>query len=126
MLLQKLLHQQPLINQQWFPSYIQYLQILVFFLLGAFSGLYICAFEVVRDYLYYKSNKDGYIFAFSLPIYGIMGYYSFNTIFDLLPIVSSIIDGFSLKKKRNNSNNIGMRLVMSKKRKKMRYKLKRG
>ena len=27
-----------------------------YYLLGAYSGLFICVFEVLRDYLYYKTN----------------------------------------------------------------------
>ena len=33
-----------------------------YFLLGAYSGLFICMFEVLRDSLYYKTDADDYIF----------------------------------------------------------------
>ncbi len=72
-----------------------------YYLLGAYSGLYICIFEVARDYLYYKSDIDEKIYFSTIPIYIIFGVISYKGIFDLLPIVSSLIDGYSLTKKRN-------------------------
>ena len=84
---------------------------------GSYSGLFICCFEVIRDFLYYKTNWDDYIFYGSIPvyiIYGIIGFASFVGVFpvcssiidfasfvDVLPICSSIIDGYSLTKKRD-------------------------
>ena len=38
-------------------------------LLGAYSGFLICIIELLRDFTYYKTNKDKYIFLFSIPIY---------------------------------------------------------
>lgn len=67
-----------------------------YYLLGAYSGLFICIFEVVRDYAYYKTDWDKYIFAGSIPVYLIMGYFSFTSYIDCLPVVSSLIDGYSL------------------------------
>ena len=40
-----------------------------YFLLGAYSGLLICVFEVVRDYLYYRTDKDNYMFIGSMVVY---------------------------------------------------------
>ena len=67
-----------------------------YFLLGAYSGLFICLFEVARDYSYYKTDKDKLIFAGCIPIYIIGGIYSFHSLIDLLPIFASITDGYSL------------------------------
>ena len=67
-----------------------------YYLLGAYSGLFICLFEVLRDYSYYKTNLDKYIFAGSIPIYIIGGILSYSTFVDILPIISSVIDGYSL------------------------------
>lgn len=72
-----------------------------YYLLGAYSGLFICFFEVVRDYLYYKTDWDDYIFYSSIPVYVIYGIIGFGSFVDLLPIGSSIIDGYSLTKKRD-------------------------
>jgi len=71
-----------------------------YYLLGAYSGLFICFFEVVRDYLYYKTDWDDYIYYASIPVYIIYSVISFTGIVDLLPICSSLLDGYSLTKKR--------------------------
>ncbi len=72
-----------------------------YFLLGAYSGLFICIFEVIRDSLYYKTDEDDNIFLGSVPIYIIYGIVTFSGIVELLPIFSSTIDGYTLTKKRN-------------------------
>lgn len=72
-----------------------------YWLLSAYSGLFICIFEVLRDYLYYRTELDKYIFYGSIPIYIIYGVLGFKTIPDLLPIASSIIDAYSLTNKKN-------------------------
>ena len=72
-----------------------------YYLLGAYSGLFICVFEVVRDYLYYSTDLDDYIFYGSIPVYIISGLASFNRWYDLLPIGSSLFDGYTLTKKKN-------------------------
>lgn len=71
-----------------------------YYLLGAYSGLFICSFEVIRDLLYYKTDWDDYIFYGSIPIYLISGIFSFKTFFDLLPIFSGLLDGYTLTKKK--------------------------
>lgn len=76
------------------------LYIIHYYLLGAYSGVFICIFEVVRDYSYFKTNKDKYIFMASIPIYIIYGIISFSKFIDILPIFSSLIDGYSLTEKR--------------------------
>ena len=77
------------------------LQCLHYYLLGAYIALFICAFEVVRDFLYYKTNLDKYIFILTIPFYIISGIYSYKTLVDLFPILASLIDGytFTCKKK---------------------------
>ena len=72
-----------------------------YYLLGAYSGLFICIFEVVRDYLYYKTDLDDYIFYGSIPIYIINGIITFTGWYDLLPAFSSLLDGYTLTKKKN-------------------------
>jgi len=69
-----------------------------YFLLGAYSGLFICAFEVIFDFLYYKTDK--YIYIISIPVRIIGGVLSFKIFMDLLPIIASLIDGYSLTKKK--------------------------
>lgn len=72
-----------------------------YYLLGAYSGLFICCFEVLRDYMYYKTDLDDYIFYGSVPVYIIYGIVGFGSFVDVLPIMSSLIDGYSLTKKRD-------------------------
>ena len=71
-----------------------------YYLLGAYSGLFICLFEVARDYSYYKTDKDKIIFACCIPIYIIGGILSYTSLIDILPIFSSVIDGYSLTNKK--------------------------
>jgi hypothetical protein len=55
-------------------------------------------FEIIRDYGYYKTDADDYIFLISIPIYIIFGIISYTTFIELLPIFSSTIDGWALTK----------------------------
>ncbi len=71
-----------------------------YYLLGAYSGLLICIYEVIRDYLYYKSDKDNYIFIGCVIIYAISAIVTYTSLLDLFPYTASIIDGFFLTKKR--------------------------
>ncbi len=71
-----------------------------YYLLGAYSGLLICVYEVIRDYSYYKTDADNYIFIGSIVVYGISAYVTFTSFLDLFPYLASLIDGFFLTKKR--------------------------
>ncbi len=71
-----------------------------YFLLGAYSGLLICIYEVIRDYSYYKTDADNYIFMGSVVVYSISAYLTFTSVLDLFPYIASMIDGFFLTKKR--------------------------
>ena len=73
-----------------------------YYLLGAYSGLLICVIEVIRDYLYYKTDLDNYIYYGSLPVSVMNGFITFTGWYDLLPILASLIDGYGLTKKRND------------------------
>ena len=49
----------------------------VFFLLnyiflGAYTGLFVICFEVVRDYLYIKFKDDKKTFLYTLPVYAVI------------------------------------------------------
>lgn len=72
-----------------------------YYLLGAYSGLFICLFEVIRDYAYYKTDLDKYIFIGSIPIYVLGGIYSYSALVDVFPIMASLIDGYTLTKSKN-------------------------
>ena len=69
-------------------------------LLGAWSGLFICACETLFDFGYYKTDKDKYIYMASVPIRIIGGLIGFTSIVDILPICASLVDGYSLTKKK--------------------------
>ena len=71
-----------------------------YYLLGAYSGLFICIFEVFRDSLYYKTDKDDFIFIASVPVYILYGLLTYSGLVELLPIFSSTIDGYTLTKKK--------------------------
>ena len=71
-----------------------------YFLLGAYSGLFICAFETIFDFGYYKTDKDKYIYLISIPVRIAGGLLTFGTFYDVLPILASLIDGYSLTKKK--------------------------
>ena len=69
-------------------------------LLGAYSGFLICILELLRDFTYYKTNKDDYIFLFSIPIYVTFGLLTCRLFLDALPLGASLVDGYSLTKKK--------------------------
>lgn len=71
-----------------------------YFLLKAYSGLLICIYEVFRDYLYYKTDKDNYIFIGSFFVYILSLFITYETVLDIFPYVASLTDGFFLTKKR--------------------------
>ena len=67
-----------------------------YLLLGAYSGAFIYLLEGTRDFLYYKTDKDKYIFIISAIIYLLISFFSVRTWYDYLPIAASLIDGYSL------------------------------
>lgn len=71
-------------------------------LLGADAGLLICGFELVKAILYYKTDKDNLIFLVSLPVYAVVAWFSCQEegLIALLPILGSVIDGFSLTRNK--------------------------
>ena len=69
-------------------------------LLGAWSGLFICACETLFDFGYYKTDKDKYIYMASVPIRIIGGLFGFQSFIDILPITASLTDGYTLTKKK--------------------------
>lgn len=84
----------------FFQAVATFLYCIHYYLLGAYSGLFICVFEVVRDLLYYKTDWDDQIFYGSIPVYIISGIFSVASFLDILPIFSSLLDGYTLTKKK--------------------------
>lgn len=71
-----------------------------YFFLGAFSGLVVCAFELIRDYLYFRTDKDQYIFIGSAIVILIGTIFMFRTYVDLFPLFAALIDGYTLTKNK--------------------------
>ncbi len=67
-----------------------------YYFLGATSGLIICTFEAFRDFAYYKTDIDKYIFYASIPLYIAYGILSYKIVYDILPIFSSFLGSWSL------------------------------
>lgn len=74
-----------------------------YYCLGAYSALLVLSLELVRDFLYYKTNLDRYIFFGTIPFYLAFSYFSFSGIFSLFPIFSSIIDGYGLSIRKDTA-----------------------
>lgn len=73
----------------------------VFFLLNyiflhAYTGLFVVFFEMIRDYIYIKLEDDKKTFLCCLPIYAIIGIFSFDGLWSLFSIGASVNDGYSL------------------------------
>lgn len=74
--------------------------LLNYLFLGAWSGLFIIVLELIRDSLYYKTDKDNLIFLFTLPIYVILIVFAWGDYIEIIPIVASLFEGFTLTKKK--------------------------
>ena len=69
---------------------------------GATTGFLISLFETIIALSFYKTDKDKYIYSFTIPIYILIGYISSSSdgMFVLVPILGSLIDGYGMI--RNN------------------------
>lgn len=67
-----------------------------YYLLGATSGLVVIIFELIRDTSYYKTDKDRYLFYGSIPIYILLGVFTYDGILSLFSPIASAVDGFFL------------------------------
>lgn len=74
-----------------------------YFLLGANSALSVVIIEVIRDFLYYKTDKDRFIYFSLIPVYLLSLVFTFNGISSFYPIIASNIDGFGLSIKRESA-----------------------
>lgn len=72
-----------------------------YYFLGAWEGLFIIVFELFRDFSYYKTDWDKYIFILTIPIYIIVGFLEYNGIVSIYPIIASFVEGFSLTFKKS-------------------------
>lgn len=74
--------------------------IIHYFFLNAFSGLVICACDMIFGTGYYKSNKAIKVYIISIPIRILCGLLFFSTWLDVLPIAAGLIEGYSLTKEK--------------------------
>ena len=68
--------------------------------LNAFSGLLVSCFDLIKEIGYYKTKKRKYIFYFTIPVYILIAFYSEKSILMIVPILASIIDGYSILKSK--------------------------
>ena len=80
-----------------------YLQIIscIFFVLnyvflGAYTGLFVVFFEIIRDYFYVKYEDDKKTFIWTLPVYALIGIFSYDGVWSLFSIFASLNDGYAL------------------------------
>lgn len=83
-----------------------YLQILscVFFalnygFLGAYTGICVVLFEMVRDYLYVKVKDPMKVFYISLVLYTLIAIFSYDGFLSLFSVLASLSDAYALTKK---------------------------
>ena len=67
---------------------------------GAITGFLISAFEALKEYGCYKTDKDKYIFIITIPIYIVIALISEHSMYTIIPILASLIDGYGML--RNN------------------------
>ena len=67
---------------------------------GATTGFLISLFEAAKEYGYYKTDKDKYIFLFTIPVYILIFMLSEPGFYTIIPIAASLIDGYGML--RNN------------------------
>lgn len=75
--------------------------LLNYLLLGAWSGLFIIVLELLRDSLYYKTDKDNLIFLITIPFYILLSIFAWGDYIEIIPIIASVLEGFTLTKKKN-------------------------
>jgi len=67
-----------------------------YFCLGAMTGFWISIFELIKSIGYYKTDKDKYIFYYTLPVYLIIICLSGFEPITLVAVLGSLIDGYVL------------------------------
>ena len=75
--------------------------LLNYIFLSAWAGIFIIALELIRDSLYYKTDKDNFIFLGTIPIYILLLIIYRNNLVELIPIIASLLEGFTLTKKKS-------------------------
>jgi len=80
-----------------------YLQVIACILLSlnyiflkAYTGIFIVFFEIIRDILYIKYENDKKTFILTLPIYALIGIFTYDGILSLFSVFAALNDGYSL------------------------------
>ncbi len=71
-----------------------------YFCIGAIAGLWISVFELIKSIGYYKTDKDKYIFYYTLPVYLLIICLMGFDVVTLLAVVGSLIDGYVMLKSK--------------------------
>ncbi len=71
-----------------------------YFLLNAYSGLFICACDMIFNTGFYKLKNSKLIYLCSVPIRIFGGLLCYKSLIDILPIIASLIEGYSFTKEK--------------------------
>lgn len=74
-----------------------------YYFLGAVEGVFVIIFELLRDFSYYKTDLDKYIFIGTVPVYIIYSLFNFTGLVSIFPCIASLIDGYSLSYNKNTA-----------------------
>lgn len=75
--------------------------LLNYLFLGAWTGLFVIILELLRDFLYYKTDKDNLIFLLTIPFHIILLIFAKDNLIEFIPIIAGLIEGYTLTKKKN-------------------------
>ena len=74
-----------------------------YYFLGAIEGFFVVGVELIRDFLYYKTNLSKYIFIGTIPLYMILGSLVYDGIISLYPLIASGIEGLGLSFRKSTA-----------------------
>ena len=78
--------------------------VISYLMLGADAGLLICIVELVKTFLYYKTDKDKEIFIVSIFIYLLIGLLTIRHWYACLPVIGSLLDSFGASRDSKTAN----------------------
>ncbi len=70
--------------------------ILNYLFLGAYTGLVVVIFELIKTALYYKTDRRDIIYMLSIPVYALLAYLNRGNIVELIPVLASAYEGYTL------------------------------
>ena len=78
--------------------------VISYLMLGADAGLLICLVELIKTFLYYKTDKDKEIFIVSIVVYFLIGLLTIRHWYACLPVLGSLIDSFGTSRDSKTAN----------------------